>query len=54
MGRLNVVKMPNSSQLIYKLNTVFIGTPQGGFSNSAKMTLPFIRKINREEELRTI
>lgn len=54
LERLNVVKMPNSSQLIYRLNAIFIKTPKGGFWNSTKMSLPFIWKINRHEECRTI
>lgn len=54
LGRRNVVKVPDSSQLIYRLNAIFIKTPKGGFWNSTKMTLPFIWKINREEELRMI
>lgn len=54
LERLNVVKMPNSSQLIYRLNAIFIKTPKKGFWNSRKMSLPFIWKINRHEERRTI
>lgn len=54
MGRLNTVKMPNSSQLIYRLNAIFIKTPKGGFWNATKMILPFIWKINRQDEPRTV
>lgn len=54
LERLNIVKMPNSSQLIYRLNAIFIKTPKGGFWNSTKIILPFIWKINRQEELRTL
>lgn len=53
-GKTNTVKMPNSSQLIYRLNAIFIKTPKGGFWNSTKMILPFIWKINRQEEPRTM
>lgn len=54
LGRLSVVKMPNSSQLIYSLNAIFIKIPKGDFWNSTKMTVPFVWQINRQEELRTI
>lgn len=54
LERLNVVKMPNSPQLIYRLNAIFIKTPKGDFWNSTKVILPFIWKINRQKVPRTI
>jgi hypothetical protein len=46
--------MPNSSQLIYRLNAIFIKPQKELLELHKKMILLFIWKINKQEELRTI